>query len=585
MKWLHILTLTIVSAVLFTACAGVDPMEVSENTSESHNAKVELSQGDYFSQRDLLGSYNAESCAIIELTGDGASCSSDAVIIEGSTITICDEGSYLLCGTLSNGMVIVEAGEDDKTQLILQNAFIHSQTSAPIYVRQADKVFLTLDNGSENLLSCGDSYVAIDEYNIDSVIFSREDLCLNGSGSLSLSSPAGHGIVSKDELTLAGGSCISIDCAGHGLSANDSICIENTNLIISAGKDGIQSENDEDRSLGYIYIQNGSYAIQSEGDGISAGATLSIDGGSFQLLTGGGYQNGEVKTSEDWGHMGGGGRGGFPRPEASTSSNEDSTSIKGLKSTGLMTINGGSFSIDSADDAVHSNSDLIINGGAYTIKSGDDGFHADLALAVNGGSILIQESYEGLEGLSIEINGGTIDLTASDDGFNAAGGTDRSGFGGMRGGDRFGGMGGSSDSFIRISGGIVNIHAYGDGMDANGTLEVSGGDITVCCPTFGDTAVLDYDISGRISGGTFRGTGAYQMAQTFSDTQQAVIAVSVGSQRAGTEISLTNSNDTQLISYSPALDFAIVILSSPELIHGDTYTITVGEVSGNVTAN
>ena len=501
------------------------------------------------------------------------------------TVTICDEGSYLLRGTLEDGMVIVDAGKDDKTQLILQNASIHSRTSAPIYVRRADKVFITLDVGSENRLSCGDSYVAIDENNVDSVIFSKEDLCLNGSGSLSLISPVGHGIVSKDELTLAGGCRISIDCAGHGLSANDSICIENTDLTISAGKDGIKAENEEDSTLGYIYIQNGNYDIQSEGDGISAGATLSIESGSFQLLTGGGYENGEVKTSDSWGHMGGGGRGGFPRPEASTSSNEDSTSIKGLKSTGLMTINGGSFSIDSADDAVHSNGDLVINGGDFSIKSGDDGFHADLALTVNGGSIHIQECYEGLEGLSIEINGGTIDLTASDDGFNAAGGTDQSGFGGMRSDDRFGGMGRSSDSFIRICGGIVNIHAYGDGMDANGALEISGGDITVCCPTFGDTAVLDYEISGKISGGTFRGTGAYQMAQTFSDTQQAVIAVSVGSQCAGTEIRLTDINDKQLISYTPDLDFAIVILSSPELTHGDTYTITLGEVSGNVTAN
>lgn len=124
-----------------------------------------------------------------------------------------------------------------------------------------------------------------------------------------------------------------------------------------------------------------------------------------------------------------------------TDEDEDSTSIKGIKAVGDLVINGGDFTIDSADDSVHSNTSVTINGGTYEITSGDDAFHADETLTITAGKINITESYEGLEGLSIEIQGGDIVLTASEDGLNAAGGTDQSGFGGRRGNEMFGGAG------------------------------------------------------------------------------------------------------------------------------------------------
>ena len=576
--------------LFFGACGTAEPAGLSNIPAESTAGSAVLPDGEFFSDRDLSGAYDPEQCAVIELNGDTAVCTSNAVTISGSTVTICDEGSYLIRGELRDGMVIVDAGEDDKPQLILQNVDIHSTSSAPIYVRQADKVFITVEQNTENSLSCGEGYSAIDENNIDGVIFSKADLCLNGTGSLTLASPAGHGIVTKDELTLAGGIGLDISCAGQGLSANDNICIENAKLSINAGKDGMKAENDENSTLGYIYILNGSYDITCAGDGISAGAALSIAGGSYHILAGGGSENGEKKTSDNWGHMGGGpggpggpgGRGGFNDSQENSSDTEDSTSIKGIKSAGTLTVSGGSFIIDSADDAVHSNGDLILKGGEFTIETGEDGFHADNSLTVADGRILIHESYEGLEGLSIQIFGGEILLTATDDGLNAAGGADQSGYGGMRGGDRF--AGGSADSNIRICGGIVDIHASGDGIDSNGTLEISGGSTIVCCPTTGDTAVLDYEISGSITGGTFIGTGAYQMAQSISSSEQGVIAVSVGNQAAQTEISLTDAEGNTVLTHVPNQDFAIVVLSSPEIIKSETYTITVGAASGSFTA-
>ena len=179
-----------------------------------------------------------------------------------------------------------------------------------------------------------------------------------------------------------------------------------------------------------------------------------------------------------------------------------------------------------------------------------------------------------------------ISLTATDDGLNAAGGTDNSGMGG-RGGDKFGGpgMGGTgSSASITISGGSLYVNASGDGIDSNGTLTISGGYTVVCGPTQGDTSTLDYETSGVITGGTFIGTGASGMAQTFSSSEQGVIAVSVGSCAAGTAITLTDADGNTVISYSPELSFAVVILSSPGIVKGQPYTITVGSASGSFEA-
>ncbi len=541
---------------------------------------------DSFSNRDYETAYDEDHAAYITLNGTQAQCDSDAVRIENGTITIIDEGTYVLSGTLTDGMVIVNAEKKDKTQLVLNNVEITSASSAAIYVLQADKVFVTVADGSENILCNGGTFTAIDENNIDAVIFSKEDLTINGTGALTVESPAGHGIVSKDELHITSGE-IEINCAGHGIDGKDNVCIAEASLNITSGKDGIHAENDEDASLGYLYIQSGTFDITAQGDGISASAQAQIDDGMFNLLSGGGSVNAEKQTSDMWGGMGGHGGGPGFMGESSSKETEDSTSIKGVKASGNLTVNGGTFNIDSADDAIHSNASITVNGGEFQISSGDDAFHADETLTILGGEIAITESYEGLEGLHILISGGVIELSASDDGLNAAGGTDQSGMGGTRGGDRFGGgMGGSSNGSIVIEGGQLHIYAEGDGIDANGTLSITGGYTTVCGPTNGDTATLDYDISATISGGTFIGTGAYGMAQTFSDSEQGVFAVSVGNQAAGTPITLTDLNGNTIItSYAPESNFAVVILSSPDIIKGVTYRIMIGEQSGEFAAS
>lgn len=494
----------LVGILFFTGCGSQGN---SNNTEVENNSEsTVINTDEVFSNRDFKTEYE-ENCAYIELNGTSATCESNAVEIKGTTITIKDEGTYVVSGTLDNGMIIVDSENTDKTQIVLNGVSIHNNTSAAIYIKQSDKVFLTVKAGTENSLSGGDSFAVIEEEDVDGVIYSKDDLTLNGDGNLSINSSGGHGIVSKDDLIITGGNYV-IDALSHGLSAND-----------------------------------------------------------------------------------------------------------------MLGIAGGNFSIVSGEDSIHCDMNIYIENGVFEINAKDDAIHADESLLVSGGEINITNSYEGLEALDIKVTGGNVNIVASDDGLNAAGGTDNSGFGGM-GNDQFGGPGGrpdkgqgqkpggqggvpggqgnsggqgnpggfdgmnsgSSDGSIVITGGNLSIKAYGDGIDANGILEITGGSVTVCGPTQGDTATLDYDVSGVITGGTFIGTGGQMMAQSFSESGQGVIGVQVGNQQAGTLITLTDSSGNVVISHEPELPFAIVILSSPEMKKGETYTITVGELSGDFEA-
>lgn len=640
---------------------GQEAEENSENTADTEETSQSVSaeeqtDEDMFTDRDYEEDYQEEDCVSVTLRGTSASSSSDSVEISDNTITITEEGAYLISGTLSDGMIIVDAPDTAKIQLIFEGVEINSETSAPLYILEADKVFLTLAEGSENTLSNSGTYTAIDDSNIDSVIYSKQDLTLNGTGTLTISSPGGHGIVSNDDLAITDGT-YNITAASHGLKANDSIRITGgSQLTVTAGKDGIHAENDEDPSLGFVYISDGTIAVEAEGDGISAGSYMQIAAGTFQIQAGGGSENGTKESSDSWGEFRGGGGPGGGSPagkgqggegqapgrtggrsesgeagsseiaspakpsvsvenlsaeslstessttESSTAENSDpaedssadgsksteeesSTSMKGVKAAGNLLISGGSFTIDSADDSIHSNSSITIKDGVFEIASGDDAVHADENLTVAAGTMNISESYEGLEALHLEIQGGDITLTASDDGLNAAGGADSSGTQGGRDGMFGGGPGSSSsDGTILITGGTLNITASGDGIDANGSLEITGGYTVVAGPTQGDTSTLDYDTTAQITGGTFIGTGASGMAQTFSDAQQGVISVSVGEQSAGTEVTLTDSSGNVVLDVTPDLSFAVVILSSPDLVSGESYTLTVGTASEEVEA-
>lgn len=573
-------------------------------TTESVNADSSDSATDMFTERDFKTEYDESNAVTIKLNGASATASSDSVNISGSTITITEEATYIISGELTDGMLIVNAPDTAKLQLVFNGVNITSKTSSALYILQADKVFLTLAENTTNTLANGGSFTAIDDNNIDSALFSKQDLTMNGTGSLTVTSPAGHGIVCKDDLVITGGS-YEVNSASHGLDANDSVRVANATINIDAGKDSIHCENNDDTSKGFVYISSGKIKAEAEGDGISAGAYMQIEGGTIDLLVGGGSKNGTKEHSDFFGGFKGGGRpvGMPPEDMQITQNEEDSTSMKGLKATSNLVISGGNITVNSADDSIHSDTSLTINGATFNIASGDDAIHAEENLTITDGKIDISESYEGLEALHIDIQGGDIKLKASDDGLNAAGGKDQSGTtggrDGMFGGERppemgghsggpggpGGGMSANSNGSIKISGGTLYINSSGDGVDANGTLEISGGHTTVTGPTQGDTATLDYDKTAVITGGTFIGTGSTMMAQSFSDSKQGVIAITVGNQPAETQIELKDSKGNTIVSHKPELDFAVVIISTPELVKGEKYSITVGSESNEFEAS
>ena len=271
-----------------TSTASTQTEENSATSSTSETTTVtptNIDSSQIFSDRDFEIGYDETTSAQITLNGTSASCDSNAVLISGSTVTITDEGTYILNGTLENGMVIVDAEDTDKIQLVLNGVSITNESSASIYIRQADKVFITTNTDTKNSLSNGGSYTAIDDNNIDAVIFSKADLTLNGAGTLSIDAEAGHGIVSKDDVIVTSGT-YDITAASHGISGKDRVGIANGSFTIVSGKDGIHAENTEDTSLGYVYLENGTFDITAEGDGISAENVLQIEDGNFKIQTG-----------------------------------------------------------------------------------------------------------------------------------------------------------------------------------------------------------------------------------------------------------------------------------------------------------
>ena len=271
----------------------------------------------------------------------------------------------------------MDAGDTDKVQIVLCGADITSATSAAIYALAADKVFITLADGTENHLSNGGEYIAIDENNIDAVIFSKTDLTLNGTGSLTIQAQAGHGVVSKDELVVTQGS-YTITAASHGLSGKDSIAIAGGSFHITSGKDGIHAENSDDTSMGFLYIADGTFTIAAQGDAVSASGALLIDGGTFDLTTGEGSASVTMSSDSSFGQMGG-------VPTEISAAEEDTTSQKGIKAEGSFTINGGSYTMDTVDGGIHAGGDLLITAGEFVLSSGDDAIHCDSALTIQSG--------------------------------------------------------------------------------------------------------------------------------------------------------------------------------------------------------
>ncbi len=560
--WFRLCALLLAGLTAFslTGCGGKEePANVSAAEWENVDASSDqaaavlenpLDPEEMFTERDLEGEYDASSAVLVTLEGSTASGSDPSVIVSDGVVTITAAGVYILSGNLE-GMVAVEAADTDKVCLVLDGAEISNKTGAAIYAKEADKLFVTLAEGSQNSLS-GTSDTTADGSNIDGVIFSRCDLTVNGTGNLQIEAAEGHGIAAKDDLVIAGGT-LTVNAAGHGLEGKDSVRIADGQLDITSGKDGIHSENSDETGKGFVYVRGGLLSLVCGGDGISAGDCLQIDGGDFSILAGGG--NGGNAATDDDGSI---------------------VSAKGLKAGEGMRINGGSILVDALDDALHGGGDLAVTGGALELVSGDDGIHSDKTVTMAGGSVAVTDSYEGIEGNDVVISGGEIRITASDDGLNAAGGNDGSGLQGPGGMDRREAFG-AEDCSITISGGVLVVNAAGDGIDSNGDLTVTGGETYVSGPENGANGAIDYNGQGRITGGVLVAVGSAQMAMNFGDgSTQGSILTNVSECRAQDTVQLLDAEGNVLADFTPERSFSSVLVSCPGLVQGQTYTLSAG---------
>ena len=655
---LRLLCIALCACMALNGCSSTSlPDDTLSSEQEEMDDSVSSSEDSAYTYSDyeLDDSFDRQSAASITLSGSTAQSNGSGVSINNATVTISKEGCYLINGELEDGQIIVDAGDSDKVQLVLDNASIHCSTGSAILVRNADNVKVTLAADSENELSDGTEYQTDDD-NPDAALFSKDDLVINGSGSLTVQGNYKHGIAGNDDLVITGGR-LTVNSLSHALRGKDSVAILDGTFVLTSQKDGIQASNTEDSTKGWVQIDGGNFTIQSSGDGIQAETNLSIYDGSFTITSGGGAVNGADHTEN---RGGGFGRPGGNRPDSangqtspempsqpaeggqtpsempsqpaeggqtpsempsqpaegeqsssgnesdyselifdpddfddtSTDDSDTTVSTKGIKAGNALLIQQGTFVIDSADDAIHSNYSVTIDGGSFQLSSGDDGIHAEAYLNINGGTTTIAESYEGLEAAQIHISGGTTQVSSSDDGLNATGGSSFELVDGLlvlkdiSSSDTeqtFGGRGGmfevEDNCDITISGGNLTVTtSNGDGIDSNGSLNVSGGTVLVFGSSSGGEGALDYTGSSSISGGTLVALGSSGMAQSMEpDDSHATLMVTWDEvQPAGTRLTLCTQQGEILCSLQSTNSFQTAVISTDSLSAGQEVSLYTG---------
>lgn len=562
----------------------------------------------------------------ITLSPDGSTSTDASVRIDGQNVTITQAGTYQIAGTLGDGALIVESAENAKITLVLGGVSIKNSTGAAIQIATADDVTIELSEGTTNVLQSGEEVdiatATEGEEASGGALQSKVDLKIKGKGSLTVLGYLNNGIHCTKDLKIKNGN-ISVTALGHGIKGKNSVTVSGGTVTVTSGKDGITSDETENEEKGFVTIEDGEIIITSAGDGVSAETTLTVTGGVISIISGGGSANAQQKTDNmhDWWDF------------DNSASDDNSASCKGLKAGKAMMISGGSITIDAQDDALHTDGDMTISGGECILSTGDDGAHAELSLTVLDGKITVLTSYEGLEANQITLAGGELDITASDDGINANGGSDgfSGGFGGGFGGRRSDMNSQSGDMtppdnsnmqtppdgnapsgnpptmpgqdaadstttddttdkqpVLLITGGKITVNADGDGLDSNGDLRVEGGDITINGPSNGGNGALDIGTenggAGVIAGGTLIALGTSSMTENFGSTStQCAFLVTMNSFGAGETITITDSQGNVLYTGVTVKSANSVVFSSPDLVVGETYTVTIGSTSATVT--
>ncbi|MBQ5956571.1 MAG: carbohydrate-binding domain-containing protein [Clostridia bacterium] len=546
-KSISIMAVIMIMALIMCSCANVSGVSSSEEaevisytSSQEGTSQVseimDLSAYDLsLSDRDLETETDVSGATVIEISGDSVNIDGSGATYKGNILYISSAGIYSIYGSSDNISIYIKAGDDDKVQLVLNGVNLKSSNGPVIASVSADKVFITLAEGTVNYLEDSASYSGLSDDGFDAAVFCRTDLTVNGTGTLYVTGNYKHGIVCKDDLVLTNVK-LTISSIKTGITGKDSVKIKNAVITIYAGTDGIRSDNDEEDHKGYIMIEGASVSIEPQDDGIQAEDLIMINSSDITI------------------------KGG-------------SSSDKGIKSEASIIIYSGDVSIDTEDDAINATESVQIFGGKTTLSTKDDGIHADGSLIITGGTVIVEDSYEGLEAETISIYGGEISVYAEDDGINACGGNDGSGTGNMFM-DSFQNTTGS----ITIAGGTVYVNAKGDGIDSNGSIYISGGTITVDGPANNGNGALDYNTTATITGGTFIATGSSGMVQSMSSAEnQGVILCTFDGLSAGTTIILQDGKGNIVAEVTPTKTYSSIVISSPEITEGNTYVLKTGD--------
>lgn len=463
---------------------------------------------------------------------------------DSTPVNITHGGEFVLSAKKKDVCIVIDAPEEEVT-LHLAGATVSNSKGPAVFVRSAKKVTITLKAGTVNTISDGASYRLTDSGStVDAAIFSKCDLTVNGSGTINVMGNFKHGIVSKDDLVIASGT-VNVTSKNVALSGKDSVKINSGSITLNAGSDGIRADNLTDPTKGYVSLAGGVINITSGNDGIQAETVVKIEDVDLTVKSGGG--SGKTVSS--------------------------ASSHKGIKAGSDIYVTGGTFDLDCADDAIHSNGTVTISGGNYTLATGDDAIHADSDLEIAGNStkLTVTKSKEALEATKILVSGGNISLVATDDGINAGGGND-----------------GSGDNVVVgkvvINGGTLTMKVGGDGIDTNGTMSVTGGTLTVSVPDKSGVSVFDYDETGEIKGGKFIGFGDSAKAKNFSSTStQGAIMVNTGAQAAGSTVTVKDSGGKVILTAKAEQGYSCVLLSAPEMEKGGKYTVIAGSYTKEIT--
>ena len=612
-----------VAAVILTMClmtAGC--ARNSTSTTTASGGETTITSGITKEDTDVTHADDAENYRV-SITSDFTvtSDTSDGVTQSGSVYTITKAGEYTVTGLLSEGQLIVDAGDEDEVTIVLNGTSITCSSGSPIYVKNASEVKIKSEENSFNEVI--DKRAEATEDSSDdagnAAIYATCDLKLVGKGALVVTGNYNNGIQSKDDLSIKN-VIVKVTAVNNAVKGNDAVDIESGNIIaISAKGDGIKTSNsnisNKGNQKGIVTITGGNIDVYAACDGIDAAYVVDISGdGNLNIYTDTYSEYSEEVTSSGsssgtstsrnssanktasantvsyvaasdtianapggfGGNKAGGDRPGMPGDfNESGNSSGQSYSTKGIKAESEINISGFTINISSTDDGIHANSDsgvletgedgkgtIVINGGSITISSGDDGIHADKQLDVNDGYINVVTSYEGLEAITINLNGGKIYVYATDDGINACTGD------------------GKTSPIVNVTGGYIDVTTTSgdtDGIDSNGNYVQTGGFVLVKGGSSSGNVSGSIDVDGTvtITGGTCVALGGVCETPINSANAYVLSSVSFSSGR----YSLKDASGNEVISFTVDGSFSNGWICSDTLTTGTSYTLYRGSDS------